>query len=149
MFGKRPAAEDFLNTKIKDLEGWDYTVTSEPTPEYNCIAHAADESHQCWWPSAYYDTYWPESAPCEETREAFVSAYASIGYEICADETYDRDYDKIALYLLEGKPNHAAKQIDSRYWSSKLGGSYDIRHPLRALEAEYGNPVIFMRRKKR
>ena len=81
---------------------------------------------------------------------AFVKAYETIGYHICDDDSYDPAYDKIALYVGEdGNPGHAAKQIDGLYWTSKLGSYHDIKHPLRALEAEYGRAIVFMRRLRR
>jgi hypothetical protein len=48
----------------------------------------------------------------------------------------------------DGRPKHAAKQVDGLYWKSKLGTYHDIRHPLRALEEEYGRLIRFMRRPK-
>ncbi len=147
MFGKRLGSA-LLDHVIKGLEGWDYEVTSDNTFDYNCIAYAADENFRWWWPSDGHDTYWPESAPCEVTREAFVLAYASIGYHLCEDGGYDPAYEKIVLYFMDDAPTHAAKQIDATYWTSKLGGYHDIRHPLRALDHEYGEPAVFMRRKR-
>lgn len=148
MFGRRRGSA-LLDVTVKGLEGWDYEVTSDITYEYNCLAHAADEDFRWWWPAKEYDTYWPEEAPCEVTREAFVLAYASIGYEVCDDAAYDPSYEKIALFFESDIPTHAAKQIDAMHWTSKLGAFHDIRHPLRALEEYYGRALVFLHRKRK
>ena len=96
--------------------------------------------------------YWPPSVPREETVEAFVAAFEYIGYEECPDGSPEGQYEKIALYVFEGTPTHAARQgANSATWLSKLGTWYDIEHenvhdivgsPL----DDYGEPQIYMRR---
>jgi hypothetical protein len=139
-----------LDNLICGLEGWDYEVTSEISVEYNCIAFAAGEEDRFWWPRSAPHAFWPEGARDEETIEAFVEAYATIGYEQIDDESFDPAHEKVALYLSkDGLPRHAAKQIDDWYWQSKLGNYHDIKHPLRALAEEYGDRFIFLRRRRR
>lgn len=139
-----------LEAIFPELEGWDYSVTSENSHDYNCIAWAAGEDARQWWPWGDDNTYWPSDAPCELSLDAFVKAYASIRYEVCDDEAYDPEYDKVALFAdPSGCPTHAALQIDDLYWTSKLGKLHDIRHPLRALDGgRYGRVKLFMRRRK-
>lgn len=149
MFGRR-SGSPLLDEFIKGLEGWDYEVTSEVDYVYNCIAYAAEDQERIWWPGGGPDTYWPDGAPAEETIEAFVKAYGLLGYDVCDDDSFDRTYEKIAIYVDDdGKPQHAARQLDELYWTSKLGRWHDIKHPLRALEQEYGQAKVFMRRLKR
>jgi hypothetical protein len=141
-----------LDEFIKGLAGWDYVVESDPDYAYNCIAHAAadDERDRWWWPTGAPNTYWPEGAPAEETVEAFVKAYGALGYDVCDNDAFDAGYEKVALYVGDdGIPKHAAKQIDPTCWTSKLGAWHDIKHPLRALDEEYGAAKIFLRRSRR
>jgi hypothetical protein len=146
----RTETSPLLDALIKDLAGWDYAVTSEVTYEYNCIAWAADDDSRWWWPNGEPYCFWPEGVPAEETIAAFVKAYETIGYHVCDDDSYGPDADKIAIYLGEGgTPRHAARQVDELYWTSKLGGLHDVKHPLRALEAEYGSAMVFMSRPRR
>ena len=147
-FGRRDGSYAVLEASIPELDGWDYEVTSEPTPEYNCIAYAAGVEDQFWWPLDDESAYWPVGAPLECTVEAFVQAYASIGYTPCDDDSFDPTYDKIALYIDgRGKPAHAAIQVDGLYWRSKCGSLHDIKHPLGALDGPtYGRVALFLRR---
>jgi len=148
MHGRR-SGSPLLDVKIRGLEGWDYVVTSEFTYEYNCIAHAADDHERWWWPVSSPDAYWPEGAPMDVSLDAFVKAYGILGYAPCEEDSFDSAYDKVAIYVDDGgKPTHAAKQLDDLYWSSKLGPYHDIKHPLKALELEYGRVAAFLRRTK-
>lgn len=48
---------------------------------------------------------------------------------------------------LAGMPTHAARQLHSGAWTSKLGNAEDIEHELHALEGEiYGTVVVIMNR---
>jgi len=117
-----------------------YSVTSSPTPTYNCIAHAAGQDDGWWWPDelAPY-AHWPEGLDKAETLEAFVLAYGTKGY--CISPTQERSleegFEKIAIFVdIEGVPTHAARQLADGSWTSKLGESEDIQH--RTLEAMEG-----------
>ena len=133
---------------IKDLEGWDYAVTSEPTDEYNCIAWAAGDASSWWDPVEDESSYWPEGAPRAHTLAAYERAFELSGFTRCDDDAVDEGYEKIAVYVDDDGRIHAARQIDALYWTSKLGRLHDIKHPLRALEKEYGAVAVFMRRPK-
>lgn len=75
-------------------------------------------------------SYWPEGVEREETLSAFRKAYATKGFQVCADERFEDGYEKIAVYIDGlGKPQHAARQLIGEVWSSKLGEEYDIIHP--------------------
>jgi hypothetical protein len=144
MFGKRRSSP-FLDVAIKDLEGWDYDVTSDPVDEYNCIAWAAGDD-SIWWDPIEDGYFWPEGAPREYTLAAYVRAFELSGFMVCEGEDPAEGYEKIALYVNDGGRVHAARQLDALYWTSKLGRYHDIRHPLRALVEEYGAVRIFMRK---
>ena len=138
----------WLEQGFENLEGWDYSVvpdSSDTHPDFNCIAWAAGDRENWWWPGAY----WPDGVAQEETIEAFVHAYGTRGYQICSGDDLEPDHDKIALYTHEGRPLHAARQLDHLCWSSKLGPGEILCHPLRAIEGKlYGKATIFLRRRR-
>ena len=112
------------------MNGRNYRITSEETAVYNCIAYAAHDADAWWWPvEGIPGVHWPEGVPCEETVEAFLAAYATLGFKPCADATHELGIEKIALYCDElGTPTHAARQLASGRWTSKLGEWEDIEH---------------------
>jgi hypothetical protein len=140
--------DEFLETNFPKL-GNRYNITSPNTNDYNCIAWAAGDTQQPWWPSD--DTYWPESAICETSVEAFISAFELLGYKQCDNPKYENNTDKVALYIdKECKPTHMARQLDTGNWTSKFGQYVDIEHQtLDAIECElYGQAKIFLKRPK-
>jgi len=130
-------------------------ITSPVMRRYNCVAWAMDEDFRWWWPDPMGVGYWPSLVPREVTIEAFVEAFASLGYEICASSLLEAEADKIAIFGRKDYtgflvPTHAARQLESGEWTSKLGSLEDISH----LEANavggtlYGSAVLFMRRQR-
>jgi hypothetical protein len=103
------------------LEEEGFTETSPATPEYNCIAWAAGQTDVCWWPDEFQVGYWPDGVPRVVALGAFYQAFESIGYVRCADGQLEAGFEKIALYWLDGKPTHAARQLPDGSWTSKLG----------------------------
>lgn len=127
----------------------DYSIESPATIEYNCIAWAAGDTEAWWWPDPQYVHYWPPSIPRTETIEAFIKAYEILGYTICEDAGYESGFEKIAIFVGDkGKPTHAARQLSSGYWTSKLGWWEDIEHTtLDGLEGKwYGSVAIILKR---
>ena len=125
-----------------------FRPTSPPTPEYNCIAWTADEVDVWWWPDPDFMYFWPAQVPRQETIEAFVQAYQTLGYEKCDNAELEFGYHKIAIYALFRKPTHAAKQLPSGKWSSKLGQNVDIEHDVieGVCGPEYGSVEVIMRK---
>lgn len=138
----------YLEAEFPDLQDWGYDVTSEIDATYNCIAWAVQDDTRNWWPSEEGTGYWPPGAPREETIEAFVAAFQSLGFVVCDDDAYEPEYEKIALFANEKcEPKHAARQVDAERWASKVGKHHDILHPLKAVEgALYGRVVRYMKR---
>ena len=138
-----------LEEALPNLAGSDYRVTSPQDGDYNCIAWAAGDTHHWWWPSQdLAKEYWPPGVPRERTRDAFISAFASLGYTICEDNDLEAGYEKVALFAdVNDRPTHAARQLPSGLWSSKLGKAEDIEHRLHDLEGTlYGAAVLVMKR---
>lgn len=133
-----------------------YRVTSKQTPDYNCINYAAGHQDAWWWPDPVEGVAWPDGLPVEETLEAFIELYASIGYSVCDGSDLEEGYEKVAIYTdTDNCPTHAARQLESGAWTSKLGEWEDIEHKtLTALEAGeggctgYGKVSKIMKRKR-
>ena len=133
------------------LAGGGYTITSPATRKYNCIAWAAGDATQWWWPvaaAAPQRTHWPEGVARQETVEAFRLAFVTLGYEICAGEQVEQGFEKVAIFAdAVGAPTHAARQLPNGRWTSKLGKREDIEHALHDLAGEiYGSVALVMKR---
>ncbi len=128
-----------------------YSITSPETPNYNCIAWSAGDNESWWWPDSQEIYYWPPEVERKETIDAFIKVYEILGYEVCKDGELEEGFDKIAIYINEkDKPTHAARQLNSGAWTSKLGISEDITHfTLDDLMGSiYGSVAVFMKRLK-
>ncbi len=147
-----PAAD--LESKFPNLQREQYEIMSPCDRLYNCVAWAAHDKNNKWWPNPY--GYWPPNIDREETVECFVRAFNTLGYKTCADGRFELGYEKVAIYAWrDGRPTHAARQRFRGDWTSKLGDLEDITHKkLEAIDsygplpqtAEYGQAVHFMKR---
>ncbi len=73
--------------------------------------------------------YWVEGVTDELTMSAFIEAYQTLGYELCDNYQLESGFEKIAIYAIDdGEPIHAARQLPTGKWTSKLGRWEDIRH---------------------
>ena len=122
-----------------------FDITSPPSRKYNCISWAAGQDHDWWWPGG---PYWPDGVPKEESLEAFTIAYGNLGYSPCDSAESEADCEKVALYVApDGRVLHAARQLPSGTWTSKLGDAWDISHELHGLEgSEYGRVARILKR---
>ena len=124
-----------------------YKITSPDTKDYNCIAWAYGINNKTMWPG-YLDRYWP--ADCESTDElsTIIQLYLNDGYIRCENSDLEYGYQKVAIYATSEGPKHAARQLPSGKWTSKIGQREDIQHDdLQALDGqEYGKPVIFLKK---
>jgi hypothetical protein len=120
-----------------------YRVTSPATTDYNCVAWAAGETERWWEPGVHWpvpaETYGPE---------VLELAFRSLGYEPCADGSPEPGFEKVALYAAGAFYTHAARQLPSGKWTSKLGRLEDIEHDQAddVAGGVYGEVLRFMRR---
>jgi hypothetical protein len=78
---------------------------------------------------------------------AFIQTYELLGYERCHSAEQEAGFEKIAVYESNGVPTHAARQLETGVWSSKLGNLEDVEHGLDALEGQlYGRVSTFLRK---
>lgn len=127
----------------------DSKTTSEASIEYNCFAWAfGDESH--WFdPRIDLGYYWPIEPSQGLTVQALTELFGSTDYETCADGSLESGYEKVVIYAIGTEPTHAARQLHSGRWTSKLGNLEDIEHasPEELHCGLYGQAVVFMRRR--
>jgi hypothetical protein len=140
--------EPSLEDVFPGLRGQPYQITSPKDHRYNCIAFAAGDHRNWWWPDAVGEDIWPAGIARAETVEAFRDAFATVGYVVCDNDEVEPGYEKVALFALAGVPKHATRQLPSGRWVSKLGPSEDIEHALHDLTVMvYGSVVLVMKRK--
>jgi hypothetical protein len=143
---------DFLvrvgEPNFPQLSASGYSITSADTVIYNCIAHAAGYSNAWWWPTNVGGYFWPAGVVKAETLDAFIEAFGTLGFEKCDSGAKEDGYEKVAIYTKNDRPTHAARQLSSGTWTSKLGRLEDIEHAsLGAIEGPmYGVVACFMRR---
>jgi hypothetical protein len=138
-----------LEQTFPGLAKGDYRISSPQAKRYNCIAWATGDSGKWWWPGQNVEEeYWPPTLARVETLDAFRQAFASLGFVACQGTELELGFEKIAfLANNNGEPTHAARQLPSGRWTSKLGFLEDIEHVLHDLEGtEYGAVVLVMKR---
>lgn len=127
------------------LVGSGWTLTSLPTPKYNCIGWAAGDATRWWWPTI--PGYWPAPVPRSIDLSSFVGAYQALSYVQCDNGDLEEGFEKVVIYIKDGTPTHAARQLEDGMWTSKLGPQDDVSHPLEGLDGTlYGTATIFLRR---
>ena len=138
--------------ELPNLTDQNCDVKSPVTNRYNCIAWAAGEDFRNWWPDPFGIDFWPSGVSRAVTTDAFLRAYSSLGYSLCFDGTLEGGIEKIALF---GKgpagsevPTHAALQLPSGRWTSKLGPFEDIEHTTaNAVDGPvYGHLICYLSR---
>ena len=139
-----------LETFFPGLRGTDYKITSPVDIAYNCIAWAAGDITRIWWPDSNLIAYWPPKIRRVESLDSFREAFESIGYSMCDNDAYEEGFEKVAIYLDQNdKPTHAAKQVNTGKWISKLGQVEDVEHSLDAVEGvRYGTVAMILKRSK-
>ena len=142
---------DRLLADFPRLDADSCRITSSATSRYNRIAWAARDKGNWWWPSAF--SYWPRRVPRRIRLDAFIAVFVTLGYERRESGSLEEQIEKIVLFGTRGmdgtvEPTHAARQLASGWWTSKLGADEDIEHrrPEDLNGPAYGEVVQFMRR---
>jgi hypothetical protein len=116
--------------------------TSDPTPQYNCIAWSVKRDKKQWWQPIKEESwdYWPPDVPDDFSFESFVLLFEKQGYKKCIGSHFEIFYKKVALYADEEGFTHVCDQLNSGAWTSKLAADEDIQHnSLEVLEGKVGN----------
>ncbi len=141
-------------------------VTSNQSPNYNCIAWAGLQDEEWWQPgiSANLEGVkyrWPPDLPIDNVLRNYIELFRKLNYfEESINHNIEQGVLKVALYvkkdlknlklpLLEKECTHAARQLSSGLWTSKLGQFFDIYHsdPYSIEGDSYGEVGIILKRK--
>jgi hypothetical protein len=133
--------EDFPN-----LVRTGYKKTSPVDERYNCIAWAANDSKRWWQPDFGY--YWPVGELGDYSVDAVVKVFKHLGYKDCKSSDFELGFEKVAIYGDGTLYTHAARQLPSGLWASKLGAGVDIEHSLLEglISSMYGSVAYILRR---
>lgn len=138
---------DWIEDLFPNLKQSDYKITSPYDPTYNCIAWAAEDTSSWWEPDPMGVCYWPSEIPRKYSVEAYRAAYESIGYNEISKENLESGYQKVTIFSKAGIPTHASRQLESGYWTSKIGRNVDIEHNLQGVCGDsYGNVEIILKK---
>ena len=138
-----------MESAFPGLTGTAYQETSPATPAYNCVAWAAAENFRWWEPDPFQIYFWPAGVQRNADLNSFLLAFATLGYEVCADATLEPGFEKVAIYVgSTGQPSHMLRQLNDGSWTSKLGRDVDINHagPNDLAGSLYGNLSHVLRR---
>ena len=127
-----------------------YHVTSDETPEYNCVAWSLEDNERWWQPFPNDYQFWPEIASESYSTSAYKKMFMlHYRFEECDSPDFEEGYEKIAIYGSRCQFTHVARQLADGRWASKLGDWEDIEHnTLKALESQdYGNVECVLKRK--
>lgn len=132
------------------LDDDNHLVKSVRTRIYNCIAWAYEINDRKLWPGqppppGY--AWLPEVNGANEL-DMLKNLYINAGYEECEDGMLEEGYKKVAIYVNSDGPQHAALQMESGRWTSKLGSLEDIEHETpEVLNGDfYGNASVFLKK---
>lgn len=137
------------------LDGSNHQTTSPVSRRYNCIAWAAGIDNLNVWPNGAAELQdepaitWPEGIRNDESIEAFVEYFASLGYALRAAPDYESGFLKIAVFTKDGQTTHVSRQLPSQKWTSKMGwDGVDIEHnDLECIAGgQYGTASVFLKR---
>ena len=104
----------------------DYRITSEYDASYNCFAWALGDTSR--WIDPTDPNTWPSELATESAVPTLFELFRNAGYAPCEDGALQDGHEKVAIYALDGEPTHAARQLDTGRWTSKLGKQEDIEH---------------------
>lgn len=117
---------------------------------YNCFAWAAGDITHVWSPSSIGSgVYWPTGIVALPSMSGVIAAYNACGFAVCEASELEPGFEKIAIFTdAAGEPTHAARQLATGSWTSKLGDHVDIEHDDVAAVGGlmYGEPRVFMKR---
>ncbi|MBM3240488.1 RHS repeat-associated core domain-containing protein [Candidatus Poribacteria bacterium] len=144
---KPPQGRDPTNAEREDAERkypnlkWgEWSITGERTREYNCIAWSCGILDRWVWDEVDQQTEGGNGNRTVEVED-FDGFYKKKGYQESKNCDPECKKRKIALFVKNGNPTHAARETaDSGWWESKRGSNVRIMHRLSQLEGRvYGN----------
>jgi hypothetical protein len=123
-----------------------HRITSPADPEYNCIAWSVGDTTRWYQPGRF----WPIPASADDAGLGVLEQmFLAMGYRDCGcDDSLEPGFEKVALYGYGLYYTHAARQLPSGKWTSKLGPQQDIEHdtPHDVSGPAYGEVAQVMKR---
>jgi len=82
---------------------------------------------------------------------AAVAVFLGLGFETCDNADVCAHWENIAIFGDAAGYRHAARQLETGHWLSKLGKLYDIEHKFLddLADGSYGTVMQFMKRPRR
>lgn len=127
------------------LTDQNHRPTSPSDVTYNCIAWSAGDVTR-WWQPGFY---WPVNVSREDCGiGTLVEMFRTLGFHEGAVLQLEPGIEKVALYGNGLHYTHAARQLPSGKWTSKLGKLEDIEHdhPDDVAGGIYGEVIEIMQR---
>ena len=75
-----------------------------------CISFAVGDVTRYWYDCHVSGYYWAPGVGSADTMEGWLKLFAIHGYMETNDPTFDPEFEKIAVYALDGIPEHVARQ---------------------------------------
>ncbi len=136
-----------IEIHFPNLRAEGYQITSQQTKSYNCIAWAAGDNSKWWWPDSNYMYFWPDGIPRDNSLNSFLLMFGRFGFTQTNSSEYEEGFEKVAVYVNSTGVTHAARQLTSGKWTSKLGADHDIEHTLDGLNGViYGSVGMILKR---
>lgn len=145
----RPHLDPLFRNDFPLIDKKNHRVSSPATDDYNCWSYALGMDDRWCSPKSENDSVWPQGIARSNTVETWISVFGLFGYTRCDSPDHEKGVEKVAIYTdSRGRPIHAARQISSGQWTSKVGTCEDIIHKdLIALEGgRYGQAHHFLSR---
>lgn len=141
----------FSQADFPNLNAGNHRETAKADGAYNCIAWAAGSTDAWWDPAqgvAGKKYYWPPNAPLDYKTTSLIVAFESVGFMLCADGSLESRVEKIVIYADGPEYTHAARQLDSGKWTSKMGDFERIEHdtPEDLVGPAFGKIAVYMKR---
>jgi hypothetical protein len=126
-----------------------YSIRSAEDSSYNCVAFAVGDLNNFWYDIKVGGYYWPPGCASADTFEGWVQVFLGHGYSDADDESFEPEFEKIAIYGSASNPEHVARQVSSGAWVSKMGKGHDIEHPdLASLEGNLAGKIVKIMKRK-
>lgn len=142
---------NYLSEFPKLIQSVNFLFKSKTDNKYNCIAWALIRD-DLWVDAVDVELdgiFWPATVPKGKDLFHLEALFKAYEYSKCDDFSFEDGFMKIALFEKEMKWSHAARQLPSGQWASKMGMLEDIHHnsPHDLEGSGYGTIYLFMKRR--
>jgi hypothetical protein len=139
--------EQYFLSRYPKLDDSHFRITSAATRMYNCIAWAVGDDSRWWSFDDFELFYWPDGVRRDDSVESWAAALSSVGFAPCSSAELEEGFEKAAIYAVDGRARHVARQLATGKWTSKMGSSEDIEHDLQGIAGrDYGQVTLLMQR---